>query len=190
MATSSTPLPAAALDLVIFGGVGDLSVRKLLPALYMAHLHNNLPEQTRIHALGRQTWDRAAFLHFIQEKVRGFIGEKAYTDEAWATFVRRLTYSCVDATDAASFLDLKAEMQPGSDRVYYLATAPSLFVGICANLSRRGTDRRTRPRGAGEAAGPRPGLGAARSTTTSASTSKNSRSSGSTTTWARKRCRT
>ena len=141
-----SPSPAAApLDLVIFGGVGDLSVRKLLPALYMAHLHNNLPEETRIHALGRQSWDRAAFLHFIHERVRGFIGEKAYTDEAWASFVRRLCYVCIDATEPASFLGLKAEMQPGSDRVYYLATAPSLFVGICANLSGAGLiDERSR----------------------------------------------
>ena len=145
MATPSPSPAAAPLDLVIFGGVGDLSVRKLLPALYMAHLHNNLPEQTRIHALGRQSWDRAAFLHFIQEKVRGFIGEKAYTDEAWASFVRRLTYVCIDATEPASFLGLKAEMQPGSDRVYYLATAPSLFVDICANLSGAGlSDERSR----------------------------------------------
>src|SRR3990167_1734393 len=146
MATSTpSQTPAAPLDLVIFGGVGDLSVRKLLPALYMAHLHNNLPEQTRIHALGRQSWDRAAFLHFIQEKVRGFIGEKAYTDEAWASFVRRLGYVCIDATEPASFLSLKAEMQPGSDRVYYLATAPSLFVDICANLSGAGLiDERSR----------------------------------------------
>ncbi len=137
----STPTPssaAAPLDLVIFGGVGDLSVRKLLPALYMAHLHNNLHEQTQIYALGRQTWDRGAFLHFIEEKVRGFIGSKAYKDEVWATFVRRLSYVCVDATDAAAFQELKAQMQPGSDRVYYLATAPSLFVGICANLDGAG----------------------------------------------------
>ena len=83
MATSTpSQTPAAPLDLVIFGGVGDLSVRKLLPALYMAHLHNNLPESTRIHALGRQAWDRAAFLAFIQEKVPGFIGSKAYNDSA------------------------------------------------------------------------------------------------------------
>jgi glucose-6-phosphate 1-dehydrogenase len=140
-----TPSPAAPLDLVIFGGVGDLSVRKLLPALYMAHLHNNLPEHTQIHALGRQSWDRAAFLQFIHEKVRGFIGEKAYTDEAWATFVRRLTYTCIDATEPGSYQGLKAEMQPGSDRVYYLATAPSLFVGICANLHGAGLiDERAR----------------------------------------------
>ncbi len=140
-----TPSPAAPLDLVIFGGVGDLSVRKLLPALYMAHLHNNLPEQTQIIALGRQVWDRAAFIHFIQAKVRGFIGEKAYTDEAWASFVRRLTFVSIDATAPASFQGLKAEMQPDSDRVYYLATAPSLFVDICANLSGAGLiDERSR----------------------------------------------
>ncbi|MBA4262643.1 MAG: glucose-6-phosphate dehydrogenase [Comamonadaceae bacterium] len=140
-----TPSPATPLDIVIFGGVGDLSVRKLLPALYMAHLHNNLPEQTQIIALGRQSWDRAAFLHFIQEKVRGFIESKAYSDQAWASFVRRLSYACVDATDPADFHEIKAQMQPGSERVYYLATAPSLFVGICANLSGAGlVDERSR----------------------------------------------
>lgn len=134
MASSQPSSLAAPLDLVIFGGVGDLSVRKLLPALYMAHLHNTLPEQTHIYALGRQAWDRSAFLHFIEDKVRGFIGAKAYRDEVWASFVRRLSYVSVDATEAADYAGLKAEMQPGADRVYYLATAPSLFVGICANL--------------------------------------------------------
>jgi glucose-6-phosphate 1-dehydrogenase len=133
------------LDLVIFGGVGDLSVRKLLPALYMAHLHNNLPEHTRIHALGRQGWDRAAFLHFIEDKVRGFIGPGAYRDEVWSSFVRRLGYVRVDATDATHFHELKAQLQPGSDRAYYLATAPSLFVGICAHLQEAGLiDERAR----------------------------------------------
>jgi glucose-6-phosphate 1-dehydrogenase len=126
--------PRPALDLVIFGGAGDLSMRKLLPALYMAHLHDALPEETRIHALGRQHWDRGAFLQFIHEKVRGFIGAKSYRDEVWAGFVRRLAYLRIDATRPGDFQELKGGMQPGSDRIYYLATAPDLFVGICANL--------------------------------------------------------
>jgi glucose-6-phosphate 1-dehydrogenase len=137
MATS-TPSPAAApapLDLVIFGGAGDLSVRKLLPALFMAHLHNNLPAQTRIHALGRQDWDRAAFVAFLQEKVTGFIETEAFNDTAWGSFVERLNYVCVDATQAEDFMTLAGAMQQGSDRVYYLATAPTLFTGICANLA-------------------------------------------------------
>ncbi|MEX1167178.1 MAG: glucose-6-phosphate dehydrogenase [Hydrogenophaga sp.] len=135
----ATPNPTTAavapLDLVIFGGAGDLSIRKLLPALYMAHMHDRLPPQTRIHALGRQDWDHAAFIAFLQEKVTGFIDAKAFTDAAWASFVDRLNYVCVDATQAQDFNTLANAMQTGSDRVYYLATAPTLFVGICANLS-------------------------------------------------------
>ena len=137
MATSSPASVAASatpLDLVIFGGVGDLSVRKLLPALYMAHLHSNLPAATRIHALGRQGWGRDEFLAFIGEKVPGFIDEKHFDDGTWASFQDRLQFTSVDATKSEDFTALAATMQPGSDRVYYLATAPSLFVGICANL--------------------------------------------------------
>jgi glucose-6-phosphate 1-dehydrogenase len=136
--STTRPATAAPLDLVIFGGVGDLSVRKLLPALYMAHLHNNLPPATRIHALGRQRWDRAAFVAFIQEKVRGFIADAAFAEAPWAHFLERLNYISVDATRAQDFSALAAALQNGSDRVYYLATAPSLFVGICAHLHSAG----------------------------------------------------
>ncbi|MES2480871.1 MAG: glucose-6-phosphate dehydrogenase [Pseudomonadota bacterium] len=136
--TPSSSDPAATLDLVIFGGVGDLSVRKLLPALYMAHLHDNLGAHTRIHALGRQAWDRDAFVAFIQEKVPAFIDRKALNENAWRGFVQRLHYISADATQATDFQALASTLQPGSDRVYYLATAPSLFTGICAHLAGAG----------------------------------------------------
>jgi glucose-6-phosphate 1-dehydrogenase len=140
MVTSSAPSAATAapLDLVIFGGAGDLSVRKLLPALYMAHLHHNLPPSTRIFALGRQAWDREAFTAFVDDKVRAFIDTEAMDTAAWAAFIERLTYVCVDATQAEDFSRLGAALQPSSDRVYYLATAPTLFTGICANLAQAG----------------------------------------------------
>lgn len=136
MAPYTAPTPSTSpLDLVIFGGAGDLSVRKLLPALFMAHLHNNLPAQTRIHALGRQPWARAAFLAFIEDKVPGFIDEKARTESAWRGFLERLNYVSLDATQAADFTALGEALQAGSDRVYYLATAPSLFTTICEHLA-------------------------------------------------------
>ncbi len=160
MAIASNANPTALLDLVIFGGVGDLSVRKLLPALYMAHLHDNLGADTRIHALGRQSWDRGAFVAFIQEKVPAFIGRKAFNESAWDGFVQRLNYVSADVTQAIDFQALGSALQPGSDRVYYLATAPSLFTGICAHLAGAGLID-ARARGAGKAPGPRPGLGPA-----------------------------
>ncbi|MFN7122434.1 MAG: glucose-6-phosphate dehydrogenase [Hydrogenophaga sp.] len=137
--SSSTAAPSSApqgpLDLVIFGGAGDLSVRKLLPALYMAHLHHNLPEATRILALGRQPWDRDTFTAFIDDKVRGFIEPEALEDAAWTAFKERLGYVCLDATQPDDFAALGTALQNGSDRVYYLATAPTLFTAICAHLA-------------------------------------------------------
>jgi glucose-6-phosphate 1-dehydrogenase len=146
MVTSNTASTSTEpLDLVIFGGVGDLSVRKLLPALYMAHLHHNLPEATRIHALGRQAWDRDTFTAFVHEKVRGFIDPEALDESAWQSFVARLGYVSLDATQAGDFAGLASALQPGSDRVYYLATAPTLFTGICAHLHGAGLiDARSR----------------------------------------------
>ncbi|MDO8904252.1 glucose-6-phosphate dehydrogenase [Hydrogenophaga sp.] len=136
MTPSTAPAPSTLpLDLVIFGGAGDLSVRKLLPALYMAHLHNNLPAQTRIHALGRQPWDRTAFLAFIEDKVPGFIDATARTETTWQGFLQRLNYVSLDATRAGDFTSLGEALQAGSDRVYYLATAPSLFTTICEHLA-------------------------------------------------------
>lgn len=130
---TSTP-PDAPLDLVIFGGAGDLSLRKLLPALYMAHLHKTLPDDTRIVALGRHAWDRAAFTAFIDDKVRGFIAADALDDAGWRGFMQRLVYVSLDATRPEDFAALGQALRPGVDRVYYLATAPTLFTAICANL--------------------------------------------------------
>jgi glucose-6-phosphate 1-dehydrogenase len=134
---TASPSPASAtppLDLVLFGGVGDLALRKLLPALYMAHLHHRLAPATRIYALGRQQWDREAFLGFIQDKAREFIDARHFDAAAWARFLDCLQFVHVDATRPEDFTALAAALQPGAQRVYYLATAPSLFVGICAHL--------------------------------------------------------
>lgn len=136
--TTLAPLADAPLDMVIFGGAGDLSLRKLLPALFMAHSHGNLSGSTRIHVLGRQAWDDATFRAFIEEKVPPFIDGASRTPEAWARFVACLSYLALDATRSADFAALGQALQPGSTRVHYLATSPSLFTTICAHLSTNG----------------------------------------------------
>ena len=130
---TDTPLDPD-LDLVIVGGVGDLSVRKLLPALYMAHLHGLLPAATRIHALGRQALDRDGFERFLDERVRGFVAADAWRADAWAGFVQRLHHHRLDADTAADYAALAGALPAGSPRVFYLATAPTLFAGICQRL--------------------------------------------------------
>lgn len=127
-----------ALDIVIFGGAGDLSFRKLLPALYMAHSHNRLSCETRIVAVGRQNWSREEYLDFIDQKSPQFIDKNAFTSDDWQRFLARLVYVSLDVTAASDYAKLKGAFGKSLVRVFYLATAPSLFTQICANLSGAG----------------------------------------------------
>jgi glucose-6-phosphate 1-dehydrogenase len=126
------------LDMLIFGGTGDLSFRKLLPALYMAHVHGRLPAQTRIMGLGRHEWSLAQYQAFLHEKAIPFIEPASFDEAAWAEFMSCIDYCPVDVTRAADFDTIKTHLTPGARRVFYLATAPSLFTGICAHLGQAG----------------------------------------------------
>jgi glucose-6-phosphate 1-dehydrogenase len=136
--TSSTPTgPGLPLDMIIFGGMGDLAVRKLLPALYMAHLHGNLPPGTRIVSTGRQQFDRNAYLAFVEEKSRPFVADANFADEAWRGFLQLLEFVRVDV-EKDDLAALAAASRAGAERVFYLATAPSLFTTICDKLAAAG----------------------------------------------------
>ncbi len=133
--TQATDTP---LDIVIFGGAGDLSLRKLIPALYMAHLHGSLRADCRIVGVGRQAWDRAAYAAFVDQNARPFVAVGAMDAQAWAGFVARLDFASVDATRPDSFAALRHLCERPAQRVYYLATAPGLFAPICRQLADHG----------------------------------------------------
>jgi len=124
--------------MIIFGGVGDLSARKLLPALYMAHLHGNLPPHTRIIAIGRRDWTRDEYLAFMQKQSRPFVDSKAMDVQAWESFLATFDYVNLDVSKAEDYVRLASSTRPGVQRVFYLATAPNLFASICDSLSAAG----------------------------------------------------
>jgi len=124
--------------MTIFGGMGDLAMRKLLPALYMAFLHGNLPPSTRILSTGRQDYDRAAYLAFIEEHSRSFISAANFNEKSWAGFLDLLVYVRLDVSNAEIFDTLRDASRDGAQRVFYLATAPSLFTTICDKLAATG----------------------------------------------------
>ncbi|WP_246327023.1 glucose-6-phosphate dehydrogenase [Burkholderia guangdongensis] len=132
-ASSSALDPA--LDMVIFGGAGDLSARKLLPALYMAHLHDSLPAETRIIAVGRADWTREQYLNFVEERSRPFVDNHALNDQAWESFLARFDYARVDISVADTYGHLAEKTRGDALRVFYLATAPNLFETVCDNLA-------------------------------------------------------
>ncbi|QJE01875.1 glucose-6-phosphate dehydrogenase [Massilia forsythiae] len=133
------------LDMIIFGGVGDLAMRKLLPALYMAYLHGNLPSATRILSTGRQDYDRQAYLDHVETNSRGFIAEANFNAKTWDGFLQLLEYVKLDVQAAPAFDALAQASRDGAQRVFYLSTAPSLFTTICEKLAAAGlVDARAR----------------------------------------------
>ena len=126
------------LDMIIFGGMGDLAMRKLLPALYMAFLHGNLPPTTRILSTGRQDFNREAYLAHIEANSRSFISESNFNDKTWDGFLKLLEYVRLDVQAAPDFSALAQASRAGAQRVFYLSTAPSLFTTICDKLATAG----------------------------------------------------
>ncbi|MBN3786837.1 glucose-6-phosphate dehydrogenase [Burkholderia sp. Ac-20353] len=123
------------VDMIIFGGGGDLAARKLLPALYMAHLHCNLPSDTRIIAVGRRDWGIDGYRAFMEEQSRPFIDEKAFDPQAWSRFLDLFQYVLIDVGAPGDYARLAEAARPGAIRVFYLSTSPELFTTICDNLS-------------------------------------------------------
>ena len=130
-------IPVEIFDLVIFGGVGDLALRKLMPALYHRDLDGQLPEGSRIISVGRSDLTQQEFLERVGESLRSRLSDSEYTDEFWQSFSARLQYVRADALKPDDWQDLQAALDGFEDRirVFYLATAPKLFGAIATGLS-------------------------------------------------------
>ncbi|MBL8481114.1 MAG: glucose-6-phosphate dehydrogenase [Rhodocyclaceae bacterium] len=128
-----------AFDLVIFGGSGDLAMRKLLPALYYRHRDSADCSQSRIIGVARQEMERDEYLRLVEQSCRKFVPAGDFDEDAWRSFASHLYYYNLDATRPASYDHLGAMLQsPDTTRVFFLATAPDLFVTICSNLAASG----------------------------------------------------
>ena len=127
-------------DLVLFGGSGDLAMRKLLPAMYARDVAKDLPENARIICVGRQDSTQEEFLNIVETTSKPHIKAPAVTAAAWAKFSARIVYVSVNATDSESYAPLVGALRndPALTRVYYLATPPHLFAQICDNLKANG----------------------------------------------------
>ena len=132
-------------DLVLFGGSGDLSMRKLLPAMFARDLAKDLPPTARIICVGRHEWSQDEFLATVESTSKPHI-KTAPNAEGWAKFIKRIVYVSLNATDPASYGPLVEAVRQDEaiTRVYYLATPPHLFAQICDNLASAGMNSAAR----------------------------------------------
>lgn len=129
------PLLDQPCDLVLFGAKGDLSMRKLFPALYYLHRENLLHPDTRLIGVARVESDDAGFARDIRATLERFLPAADLDDSCVQGFAARLHYLQVDFTQPkdfariAAFVDHKARVM-----VNYLATPPAVYGDICKNL--------------------------------------------------------
>jgi glucose-6-phosphate 1-dehydrogenase len=134
-------------DLVLFGGTGDLTWRKLMPALFQAWRHGKLPEGGRILAVSRQQLSDDAYRGWVKERFAEVEDAKRPSDVEFARFAALLHHLSMDLSHAADYARLRAWLSSGAAGggggaadvdVMYLATSPELFPVVCANLGASG----------------------------------------------------
>ncbi|WP_077034835.1 glucose-6-phosphate dehydrogenase [Pelomonas sp. KK5] len=127
-------------DLVFFGGTGDLTWRKLMPALFQAFRHGKLPEGGRILAVARDDMPDERYREWLKERFREVDGSKRPTDEEFEKFGALLHYRRMDLSQPEHYLKLKSwlEERNADTVVLYLATSPHLFTQICEQLGAAG----------------------------------------------------
>ena len=133
-------VPVDTFDLIIFGGTGDLAMRKLLPALYHRDCDGQLTADSRIIAASRGALSRDEYLAIVEESLRSNLAEGDFDDSHWQSFKERLHYVQADAFEHDQWGAL-VDMLAGREdrvRVAYLATAPSLFGTLATGLKTNG----------------------------------------------------
>ncbi|MEP6740645.1 MAG: glucose-6-phosphate dehydrogenase [Caldimonas sp.] len=128
-------------DLVLFGGTGDLTWRKLMPALFQAFRHGKLPPGGRILAVSRQDLTDDAYRAWLKARFQEVEDAKRPSDDEFARFAELLHHLRLDLSQADGYSRLKDWLASGPRAsapadvvVMFLATSPDLFPIVCAQL--------------------------------------------------------
>jgi glucose-6-phosphate 1-dehydrogenase len=129
-------IPVDVFDLVVFGATGDLSQRKLLPALFYRDLQGQIPAAARIIGTSRRPMTNEAFKAFALAAIEAHVAEEFRKPDMCKRFLDRLSYVAAEASQDSGWLELEKALKPNEDRirVFYLAVGPDLFGPICDRL--------------------------------------------------------
>jgi len=135
------PIPSDPCSIVILGATGDLTSRKLMPALFSLYRNGGLPKPFLIVGCGRTQWTDAEFRGRMAEAIRAGGGD----DSRWRQFADSIHYRAVDYLDARSVADLAHSLRDlesrhstRGNRMIYLALPPALYQPAATNLGNAG----------------------------------------------------
>ncbi len=136
---------ATPVIIVIFGGTGDLTKRKLIPAFYNLSLEGWLPEKFAIIGLGRTELNNPDYQDRLHEGLVEFSRTGKPADDKWSTFKSSITYLKSDINNASSYIELAEKLKAfdesigvRANRIFYLSVAPQFIESATVNLSKAG----------------------------------------------------
>tara|TARA_R110002049_G_scaffold285698_4_gene467140 strand:- start:327043 stop:328497 length:1455 start_codon:yes stop_codon:yes gene_type:complete len=129
-------------SIVIFGASGDLTSRKLIPALYILFKKGRLDEGTRVVGVSRSRFENEQWRSSLRETTSKFAGDD-FDAETWDAFSANVYYHAGDIKNPDDFKELadaltKIEGSSPGGRVYYLSTMPQLYEEAIKQLGAAG----------------------------------------------------
>jgi glucose-6-phosphate 1-dehydrogenase len=137
--------------MVIFGASGDLTRKKLMPALYNLAAQRLLPADFAVIGMARRPLSNAEFRAQMRAEVDKNSRTGATQDDIWDSFAERISYISGNFDNQESFAVLKRELErldkefnTGGNRLFYCATPPEYFIPIVQHLGKAGMVSRGR----------------------------------------------
>ena len=124
----------APFELVLFGGLGDLALRKLMPALFLLHRDGRLPDGV-IYAVTRRDIPRDAFVAKIESSIKSHVPSNYLEKEPVESFLDKVQCFTLDVNESKGYKALaKALSSNDINRLFYMATGSDLYTPICRGL--------------------------------------------------------
>ena len=137
-------------SVVIFGASGDLTCRKLVPALHTLSCEGLLADETRIIGVARSDLETEDWLNSLEEGVQSYARLNPAFCERWPSFRKRMSYHRGSYDDSVTYTQLASLLQEqdeysgtSGNRLFYLAVPPQLYPVIVEQLGRAGLNRST-----------------------------------------------
>lgn len=135
--------------LVIFGASGDLTYRKLIPAVFDLYKQNSLPNNFAVLGVARSSFSDETFREKMKEGIKKFAMAKVASDEDIDLFCQKLHYLSIKTDDAAEYSKLKDRLEEldraehvDGNYIFYLSTPPSLYPLVPKFLAEQGLNHK------------------------------------------------
>jgi len=136
---------ADSCTMVVFGASGDLTRRKLIPALYNLSVEQRLPAEFSLFGYGRSEMGDEEFRRKLRDAVKEFSRPGVENEPAWGSFAQGLYYLAGDYEESKGYLRLKEflakidrERSNRGNKIFYLATPPDLYAPVIQQIAAAG----------------------------------------------------